>query len=216
MIRWISSALITAALFCALLFLRFPEIKSSRREQKTQNTLVSNVTIIKKTRPVKKQTKTAPKPVEKPTPPDAPVPDKSAIPEKAERSTPSDAPEEALDTETEDAPDADAENGDADTVAGAPDSDALASYKAYVLSRIAAKKIYPAGARSRGLEGQVMLELVLQPDGKIKSVRILGSSVSALLEDASLASVRRAAPFKPLPDGLPSLTISWGMQYKLD
>lgn len=221
MIRWISSGLITAALFCALLFLQFPEIKSAHRQQTEANAAISNVTVIKKSRPVKKQTKAAPKPVEKQKPLDTPVPEKSAIPEKTEEAEL--PPEDAADTEDDSAAEAEdgAEDGESDagdTAAanGIPDNAALSSYRAYVLGRIAAKKIYPAAARARGQEGTVELSVVLQPDGKVESVQVVASSASALLNEASIAAVRKAAPFKPLPDGLTALTLRFAMAYTLD
>jgi protein TonB len=61
---------------------------------------------------------------------------------------------------------------------------------------------YPAEARSRGLEGRVVLEIVLNADGTVRELSPRRSSGHGVLDDAALRSVRSAQPFAPFPPEL--------------
>jgi TonB family protein len=60
---------------------------------------------------------------------------------------------------------------------------------------------YPLAARRQGLAGSVELEVVLEPSGRVKSVRVLSSSSHAMLDAAAVTSVTGMAPL-PLPPEL--------------
>ena len=59
---------------------------------------------------------------------------------------------------------------------------------------------YPRGARLRGEQGEVELELEVGADGRVSSVRVARSSGFAELDDAALAAVRTAR-FIPAKSG---------------
>ena len=59
---------------------------------------------------------------------------------------------------------------------------------------------YPEEARRRGLHGDVLLTVVLNLDGSIKSIDLIQSSGHKLLDDAAERIVRLAAPFPPAPN----------------
>lgn len=61
--------------------------------------------------------------------------------------------------------------------------------------RIGEHLLYPAAAKRRELSGTVLLEIVLNSDGKVGRVTLLRSSSHALLDEAAIESVKRAAPF---------------------
>lgn len=54
---------------------------------------------------------------------------------------------------------------------------------------------YPQEARAKGLKGDVRLLVVIEPNGKIKALKVLESSGSKILDEAAKESVRKAAPF---------------------
>jgi protein TonB len=58
---------------------------------------------------------------------------------------------------------------------------------------------YPEEARRRGLHGDVLLTVVLNLDGSIKSIDVIQSSGEKLLDVAAERIVRLAAPFPPAP-----------------
>jgi protein TonB len=58
---------------------------------------------------------------------------------------------------------------------------------------------YPEEARRRGLHGNVLLTVVLNLDGSIKSIDVIQSSGQPLLDSAAERIVRLAAPFPPAP-----------------
>lgn len=59
---------------------------------------------------------------------------------------------------------------------------------------------YPEQARQRQLYGNLILTVVLNPDGSVAKAEIIQSSGYPLLDDAALRIVRLAAPFPPVPD----------------
>jgi periplasmic protein TonB len=59
-------------------------------------------------------------------------------------------------------------------------------------------KHYPEAARARGEQGTVRLALVINRGGHVVSARVIGSSGSAILDEAALDMARRASG-RPLP-----------------
>ncbi len=56
---------------------------------------------------------------------------------------------------------------------------------------------YPQQARLQGIQGNVMLMVIIENNGNIKGIRLLESSGSKILDEAAKQSVRQAAPFGP-------------------
>jgi periplasmic protein TonB len=75
-------------------------------------------------------------------------------------------------------------------------------YLARFRQRIQEALVYPLAARRQGLSGSVELEVLVEPSGQIRSVRLLSSSSHAVLDEAALDTVRALAPL-PLPEHLP-------------
>jgi len=63
-------------------------------------------------------------------------------------------------------------------------------------------KTYPAQARRRGLEGEVRVGFVVECDGSISRVEVVGSSGSNLLDEAAAATLQQIRRLPPLPDSL--------------
>ena len=76
--------------------------------------------------------------------------------------------------------------------ASAADSGALQNYLLGVLqSELSRTLRYPPLARERGWQGTVLLGVAVAPDGALRGTRLLRSSGHALLDAASLDSLRR-------------------------
>jgi protein TonB len=126
-----------------------------------------------KPKPVHAQTN---KPSEKP-----PAPRTSAAP-KAERRAPSMS-----------APSA---------VSGAMAAAALASYNQLVAAHLQRFKQYPSSSKAAGEQGVSKVSFTLSRGGQVLSDRLAGSSGYPALDAETVAMVRRAQPFPPMPPEL--------------
>jgi periplasmic protein TonB len=59
---------------------------------------------------------------------------------------------------------------------------------------------YPDAARREGLQGTALVAFRIASDGAVERLEIERSSGSRILDDASLRTIRRAAPYPPYPD----------------
>ena len=59
---------------------------------------------------------------------------------------------------------------------------------------------YPEEARRRKISGQLVLDVALNPDGKINQITIRNSSGHKVLDDAAIRIVELAAPYAPFPE----------------
>ena len=225
MSRWISSALCTLAIVAVLFCLPFWGIRSASSSQASivSDTTVSNVRIVQ--RPAKK----APKAVYNKSTPAVPAKPAETIPSPkpeapAEKPEQTEAPEEPSD-ETAEAVDesssADAgesaanAGGTVDSFSHTQGAKAAATYKSYVLGRIASKKAYPYAARSNGLEGKVRARIVINPDGRLAEAIILEPSEYEVLNNACLAAIKKSAPFRKMTSGASAMTLSFVMDFSL-
>lgn len=76
------------------------------------------------------------------------------------------------------------------------------SYAALIAARLNKFKRYPPQARQDETEGEVVLSLVLEASGKVRSAQIQQSSGTELLDEAALSMVHRAQPFPAFPNEL--------------
>jgi protein TonB len=74
----------------------------------------------------------------------------------------------------------------------------LADLLAQIRRRIEAAKRYPEEARREGIQGNVYVRFRVGEDGQVDALEVARSSGSRLLDEASLATIRRAAPFPPV------------------
>ena len=61
---------------------------------------------------------------------------------------------------------------------------------------------YPEEARKRKIAGKLVLDVALNPDGKINQITIRRSSGHKVLDDAAIRIVELAAPFAPFPEDI--------------
>jgi len=74
------------------------------------------------------------------------------------------------------------------------------SILAKIVGKIEAAKRYPRTARRMGIQGTATVRFKLKPDGQLEKIELLESSGSKILDDASLETVREAAPL-PYKEG---------------
>jgi protein TonB len=61
---------------------------------------------------------------------------------------------------------------------------------------------YPDEAKKKKIYGNILMTVVLKPDGKVSSINIRHSSGHQLLDDAAIRIVNLASPFAPFPDNI--------------
>ena len=194
MSRWISSALCTLALVAVLFFLPVWGVRSSSSTAASivSDTAVSNVRIVKRSpKPVPVQpavqNKNAPsipiKPAETLPALEQLPPEAQTEPEETEAS------EEVFADSAAQSSSSDSQNAGEDSLSHTNDAKANATYKSYVLGRIASKKTYQA----------VILE----------------TSEYEILNSACLAAVKKASPFKKMSNGMKAMTLSFVMDFSL-
>ena len=83
--------------------------------------------------------------------------------------------------------------------ASARNPDAVPSWKSQLVARLERYKRYPSQAQSRGEQGVAQLAFSIDRSGGVHHARILRSSGSSLLDEATLDLVDRAAPLPPPP-----------------
>ncbi|MEM7251073.1 MAG: TonB family protein [Pseudomonadota bacterium] len=90
-------------------------------------------------------------------------------------------------------------------------------YLAHVRATIAKKQRYPARAKRRRIEGIVNVRFTIQRDGQVIDVRIEKSAKDKTLDNATLALIRSAGPFPPLPAALANkpLDVVLPIRYRL-
>lgn len=95
---------------------------------------------------------------------------------------------------------------------------ALDSYGNTLWGAIGKYKQYPKIAQMRGWQGEVVVELLLDGNGKLKSKKILKGSGYEVLDRQALDMVEKAAPFPAPPEALrvSSFSITVPIPFKLE
>jgi protein TonB len=139
----------------------------------------------------------APKPVPQPMP--APPPQLQAVPPE-----PTPVQREPTPSLPQSAPPPRAET----VVAGIappphPAANVLAGYEALLAAWLDRHKNYPLAAQRRRQEGEVLLRVRINREGRVLSFRAQDISDHPILDAAALSMVKRAEPFPPFPDDFP-------------
>lgn len=204
--RYIKSTTITAV--AVILIIIFPVFNYRKKEIKSsvhQNAEIAFVTVKKKSLAQKQLSQKEHKKIES----ENIIPSENTVPKENENIT----TEEKENTE-ESAENTDNGVSDADNAAI---EKATSTYKEYVLSRIASKKTYPIAARAKGMEGRVKIHITVLPSGEVTTLEIKKECPHALLNEAALTAVKKAAPFKKMPKELQStLDFVFAMDYQLE
>jgi protein TonB len=72
-------------------------------------------------------------------------------------------------------------------------------YPSQVQARLRRALRFPKNAK--GAEGEVHVRFVVAANGGASQISVVRSSGSSALDDAAIATVKRAAPFPPIPEG---------------
>lgn len=83
------------------------------------------------------------------------------------------------------------------------------SYFASIKRKIELVWQYPYEAAAAGIQGELTLDFVIARSGAVNSIELVRSSGSKILDDEAIRSIRKAAPFDPIPAEykIPSLQI---------
>jgi protein TonB len=95
--------------------------------------------------------------------------------------------------------------------AGATSAAALASYNQLVAAHLQRFKQYPSSAKAAGEQGTSRLSFTLGRSGQVLGSRLAGSSGHPSLDGETLAMVRRAQPFPPMPPDLKQASMSFSI-----
>jgi protein TonB len=94
---------------------------------------------------------------------------------------------------------------------GATSAAALASYNQLVAAHLQRFKQYPSSAKAAGEQGAARLSFTLGRSGQVLGSRLAGSSGHPSLDGETLAMVRRAQPFPPMPPDLKQASMSFSI-----
>ena len=87
-------------------------------------------------------------------------------------------------------------------------------YISTALQRIYSRVIYPRRAQQLRQAGSVKIRVVIRSNGDLKDLQLLEESDFALLNHATLAAVKNAAPFPALPDTIAGRDIEFSVPVK--
>ncbi|HEX7519837.1 MAG TPA: energy transducer TonB, partial [Candidatus Deferrimicrobium sp.] len=73
------------------------------------------------------------------------------------------------------------------------------SYFASIKRKIELVWQYPYEAAAAGIQGELSLDFVIARSGNVDSIELVRSSGSKILDDEAIRSIRKAAPFDPIP-----------------
>jgi len=96
-------------------------------------------------------------------------------------------------------------------VGGAGSGGGGGDWRGLLRGRIERAKQYPPEARRQGMEGTTEVQFQIAGDGSVADVTVMKSSGFALLDQASVQTIRRAAPFPFIP-GVIRLSVSYRLR----
>ncbi len=73
------------------------------------------------------------------------------------------------------------------------------SYFASIKRKIELVWQYPYDAAVQGIEGDLQIDFVIGRNGKLEAVELVRGSGHKILDDEAMRSIRKAAPFDPIP-----------------
>ncbi|MFQ5586652.1 MAG: TonB family protein [Thermodesulfobacteriota bacterium] len=80
---------------------------------------------------------------------------------------------------------------------------AVNRFRAMVLRKIEDAKLYPEGARRRGIEGDAFVRFTVFPDGTAEGIEVTPDTrCHTILKRAAVKTIQRAAPYLPVPTAI--------------
>lgn len=98
-----------------------------------------------------------------------------------------------------------------------PQDDAMFRYQDMVKQRIEEARRYPSWAKRQKIEGKVYVRFIILQDGTVREIEVSGSSGYRMLDEESVATIKRAGVFPPIPEkmGLTQLQMELAIIYTL-
>ncbi len=97
-----------------------------------------------------------------------------------------------------------------------PSAAQVASWHRKIVLQIERHKGYPAAAQARRQTGVAQLAFTLDRQGRVIASRVVHSSGFALLDQETIATVRRAQPFPPPPPNMPEQTFAFTLPIRFN
>lgn len=76
----------------------------------------------------------------------------------------------------------------------------VSNYPGKIVRKLRRALRYPKAAKRKKIRGQVIISFIISKNGRASSIRLARGSGSAILDQAALETVRRAAPFPQIPN----------------
>jgi protein TonB len=76
-------------------------------------------------------------------------------------------------------------------------------YLSRVARQVAQYRVYPTNAANNHQEGRVVMRVTVARDGRVLDVRVGTSSGWPAIDAAEVETIRKAAPFPPVPGDMP-------------
>lgn len=185
--------LVAFVVYATALVMIFGSFKSTELKQDGQNKITMSLASIDTSAPQKTHSTSAPKPKPKPKPKKPkPTKEKQIEPEEQVKEV-----EQTKDEEKQESSNTTSEGSQAEALAyneGVTDE-----FLAKIQMAISRKNKYPRIARIRGLEGEVMVEFILNMDGTMQGLKIIQSTAGDILNDSAIRAVQSASKDFPLP-----------------
>lgn len=95
-------------------------------------------------------------------------------------------------------------------------SAAMTSFRSRLVAHLTRYKNYPEQAQERGIGGRNAVTITLSREGRVISTALTSASGHSILDQATMAAVRRAQPFPTIPeDGPTTFSVTIGLNYAL-
>ncbi len=85
-----------------------------------------------------------------------------------------------------------------------------------IQTAISSKNRYPKMAQIRGIEGEVLVSFVINPDGSVTDIKVVKSNTTDILNHAALDAIKNAAHLFPKPEETMHLKIPIAYSLKED
>jgi len=98
-----------------------------------------------------------------------------------------------------------------------PQEEAILRYQDMIKQKIESHRKYPNWAKKQGFEGVSYITFTLLSSGIIYDIKIIHSSGFDVLDKEAISTVKRASPFKPIPEkfNCSSLTMEVALVFRL-
>jgi protein TonB len=138
-----------------------------------------------------------PIPAPPPAPPAPPTPPRPQPPQQAQQPPPQQQPRPPADNRAA-VPQPSPLRPPGDVILG-PRNPASTDYFRALANQLARQRYYPQSARDRNQMGRVVMRVTIARDGQLIDARVDRSSGVPAIDAAELDTIRKAAPFPPLP-----------------